>query len=148
MESLRTLANNILKLDQDEILRKILLDPLTQAYIIDLNTQEQLFEQGIDSLGNSLGEYSDFTVEVKKLKGQRFDHITLRDSGDFYNSFQVNVGKNFFVINADPIKDDTNLFTEFGVDIVGLTDTSKNELSLFIKDFFIEETLKRICKGI
>jgi len=85
--------------------------------IIDLNTIDQLYNEGIDSLGNSLGEYSAYTKSIKGAKGQRTDHITLKDTGEFYNSFRVILSGNKLQIVANPIKEDTNLFREFGIDI-------------------------------
>ena len=92
--------------------------------IIDLNTIDQLYEQGIDSRGVVLGDYSAYTKSLKQSKGQRTDHITLRDTGEFYNSFRIILNGNSLQIIANPIKDDTNLFQEFGIDIVGLTEDS------------------------
>lgn len=92
--------------------------------IIDLNTQEQLFEQGIDSKGRSLGEYSTYTRGLKQNKGQIFDHITLKDTGEFYRSFSLKLEGASFRIVADGQKEDTNLFKEYGIDILGLTEDS------------------------
>ena len=91
--------------------------------IIDLN-QEQLYEYGIDSKGRSLGDYSAYTKSLKIPKGQRIDHITLKDAGDFYRSFSVKLEGSRFVIVADGQKEDTNLFKEYGIDILGLTEDS------------------------
>ena len=57
--------------------------------IIDLNTEEQLYSQGVDSKGVQLGEYSIYTKGLKQNKGQRTDHITLKDTGEFYKSFSI-----------------------------------------------------------
>ena len=94
--------------------------------IISLNTKEQLYSQGIDSKGKTLGEYSTYTKAIKQKKGQITDHITLKDTGEFYNSFKVkfNSSDSSLQITANPIKEDTNLFKEFGIDIVGLTEDS------------------------
>jgi len=128
LESLITRFNNVINLDQDAIISNILRDAEFQRFIIDLNTEEQLFEKGIDSLGASLGDYAATTIEGtssfegKKDKGQRFDHITLKDTGEFYKSFAIKVQNGGFLITADPNKDDTNLFDDFGKEVVGLTD--------------------------
>lgn len=97
--------------------------------IIYLNTIEQLFERGIDSDGDSLRpDYSPNTVIFKQEKGQRYDHVTLNDTGVFYDSFVVTVGKDFFLIDADPQKDETNLLDIYGQDVLGLTEQSKEEI--------------------
>lgn len=128
LESLFRTLDRIINLDQDLIIGNILRDEEFQRFIIDLNTEEQLFEKGIDSLGASLGEYADATIEGtanfkgKLEKGQPIDHITLKDTGDFYKSFAIKVQNGGFLIVADGQKDDTNLLSEFGKEIVGLTD--------------------------
>lgn len=92
--------------------------------IIDLNTEEQLYNQGIDSKGRSLGDYSIYTRGLKQNKGQRYDHITLKDTGEFYRSFSIRLEGSSFRIVADGQKEDTNLFKEYGIDILGLTEDS------------------------
>ena len=92
--------------------------------IIDLNTEEQLYSQGIDSKGVQLGEYSIYTKGLKQNKGQRTDHITLKDTGEFYKSFSIRLEGSSFRIIADGQKEDTNLFKEYGIDILGLTQDS------------------------
>jgi len=92
--------------------------------IIDLNTIDQLYNQGVDSRGVSLGDYTAYTKSLKQQKGERYDHITLKDTGEFYKSFRIIFTGDALQIVANPIKDDTNLFKEFGIDIVGLTEDS------------------------
>ena len=114
--------------------------------IIDLNTNEQLFEQGIDSKGDELGTYSAYTKSIKQTKGQRTDHITLKDTGEFYKSFRVVLNGSSIQIVANPIKDDTNLFREYGIDIVGLTEDSMSVVATkalrLIKPYIKEKLTK------
>ena len=124
-ERTKRLFSALIRLDETKIINSILKNKDFQKFIISLNQNDQLFEEGIDSLGISLGEYSDFTKFEKKRKGDRFDHITLLDTGGFYKSFKVTISGGGFSIDADPIKDDTNLFTEFGKEIVGLIPENK-----------------------
>jgi hypothetical protein len=128
LEGLVRRLDRVINLDVDVIISNILRDAEFQRFIIDLNTEEQLFDQGIDSLGASLGDYAATTIEGtanfegKKDKGQRFDHITLKDTGDFYKSFAIKVQNGGFLIVADGRKEDTNLLEEYGKEILGLTD--------------------------
>lgn len=144
MEALFRVTNNVLKLNVNDIADKA-IDDLTLAQAVDLNTDSQLFEQGIDSKGESLGEYSDVTTEIKKAKGQRIDHITLKDTGKFYESFDAVKMPDAFTISADPIKEDTNLVEEFGADIIGLTSESREKL---IVDDIIPKTRAVVLKEI
>lgn len=121
------------QLDEGRIIFEILkTDRELQDRILDLNRMDQLFNKGIDSTGKLLsdigGNYSPFTIEVKKGKGLPFAHVTLFDTGEFYDSFELMVTQTFIDITANPIKDDTNLFTEWGKDILGLTEESKEIL--------------------
>ncbi len=98
------------------------IDVEVKEEIIRLNTEDQLFSEGIDSKGDMLGQYAPFTVSEKKVKGQRFDHITLRDTGAFYNSFRVIADPKGITIKAD----DTSLYDvpltqTWGIDVLGLT---------------------------
>ncbi len=159
MNKLEKILINISKLDQNKILREVLLRKEVQGKIIELNTRGQLFDRGIDSTGKTLesigGSYAPSTIEGRPglFKGKRelglpFDRITLFNTGDFYQTFKIVIGNDFFTIKADPVKEDTNLFSEWGLDVVGLTLESKEILSNFILNDFILETKKAIFKGV
>ena len=109
------------------------IDKEVKDEIIRLNTQEQLFDEGIDSLNRTLGDYTPYTVVLKKAKGQRTDHITLKDTGAFYNSFKVQVTSTGIIIQADDSSIyDIPLTKSFGLDILGLTnENSHKKLSYF-----------------
>lgn len=114
--------------------------------IIDLNTIDQLYNQGVDSRGVSLGDYTAYTKSLKQQKGEIYDHITLKDTGEFYNSFRIIFTGDALQIIANPIKDDTNLFKEFGIDIVGLTEDSMSVVITkalqLIKPYIKQQLLK------
>ncbi len=104
--------------------------------IVTLIQEEQLFNQGIDETGapitnadNGRTTYSKLTEILTNGRKKEGEHYTLLDSGDFYKSMVITLGTNFFEINADPIKDNDNLFTKFGEGIIGLTDESKTKLA-------------------
>jgi hypothetical protein len=151
--SLKNLAKNVIALDEKEIFVEVFNDPINQEFVIALNTERggfgvtsQLFDQGIDSNGNSLGQYALSTIAIKQKQGLPTDRITLFDTGAFYDSFRVRVGNGEFTITADPVKEDGNLFDDFGEDIVGLTEESRNELVKFITPEVQRIVLERICR--
>ncbi len=117
------------KLDVDKALN-FSIDSDIKELIIELN-QKQLYELGEDSEGVSLGTYAPTTVMIKQAQGVPTDRITLRDTGDFYKSFTVNYLNNEIVLDADGQKDDTNLFEEYGEDILGLNDAN---MSIFVDE--------------
>jgi len=133
---LRDIANKAKKLDSNRLMFEVLKnDKKIQKEILDLNRWAQLFRKGIDSDGILLsdvrpkGGYTSYTIQLKREKLQRTDHVTLRDSGEFYDSFKLKVSNTFFEIDANPNKDQTNLFDEWGEDVLGLTDESKDILT-------------------
>ena len=139
---------SVADLELNEVAFKIASEKEVKELVIRLNTQgektSQLFELGEDSLGDSLGEYSPFTVEKKKDKNQPFDRITLKDTGEFYNSFVVVPYRGGFTIKANPIKEDSNLFDDFGADIIGLNEVNLQILRDVYKDKVLEEIRKRV----
>lgn len=112
---------------------KIVFDvPNVKQMIIEMNTQEQLFQKGVDSKGIPLmdigGEYSFVTKDIKDFLGQPIDRITLKDTGDFYKSWTVRILADTIFIEADTIKDGDDLRQRWGNDILGLTEESKQKL--------------------
>ena len=103
-----------------------------RKWVLDLVREDQLFDQGIDEDGDVIGYYSEFTeaINPEKVAGT---HYTLKDSGEFFESFFLTIYPDYFEINANPIKvnDDgetENLFYKYTESIIGLTDDSKDKL--------------------
>ena len=133
MDAITEYLNRLIKLEQNSF--KLIFDAReVKDEIIRLVTVEQLYERGVDGNGESLGEYSEFTKQIKQLEGQRFDHITLNDTGEVYESFEVIVGQDSFTITANDNKGDKRLFDVYGEDVAGLTDESFDDLFLTIRD--------------
>jgi len=133
MDAITEYLNRLIKLEQNSF--KLIFDAReVKDEIIRLVTVEQLYERGVDGNGESLGEYSEFTKQIKQLEGQRFDHITLNDTGEFYESFEVIVDQDSFTITANDNKGDKRLFDVYGEDVAGLTDESFDDLFLTIRD--------------
>lgn len=120
--------------------------------VIDLNTKSQLYTDGIDSNGIKLSEYtrnngySNYTKAIKEEKGQPTDRITLNDTGKFYKSFRIVFFDNSLQIVANPIKDDTNLFNEWGIDIVGLTEENMNIVISYAKIILLPYIKQQLLK--
>lgn len=103
-----------------------------------------MYEEGIDSKSESLGEYSPHTKQIKIEKGQRYDHITLKDTGEFYDSIKItNVRTGQFTIKGDMIKPDTNLETIYP-NALGLTDENLSVISSLVAPIFREKVLRNI----
>jgi len=133
----------ILRLNLSAIFAKILRRPATKKFIISM-VQTQLFDEGVDGNDDTLGQYTPFTQQIKQDKGQRFDHITLFDTGDFYSSMKVTVDTSGITISGDGQKEDTNLFTEYGEAILSLTPDNLDLLRELLKREFFKEVQKRL----
>jgi hypothetical protein len=140
---LRKLFNFFLELDVDELAFFVSNQNEFKDLVIELNTQKQLFDKGQDSTGKSLGEYRPFTVREKRRKGQPTDRVTLKDTGDFYESFNVQPFFGGFIIDADAEKDDKDLRDVYGEDIIGLNDENLQIIIDYYLDAFKEEIRKR-----
>lgn len=126
-----------------EVWRTVFSEEEFEQFILDLIRIKQLFEEGINEKGEVIGYYSYFTqiINSSKVAGT---HFTLKDTGDFYKSMNITVEKDFFLIDADPLKkneagNETNLFEKYGEGIIGLTDDNKQILVEEIKGRFAQE---------
>lgn len=114
-----------------------------EAYIIDMNAEDQLFEQGINNLGVDIMDYAPYvpyTIDVKKARGQPYDRVTLRDEGFFYESFFIEADNEKFEIKAADMKTE-ELIRKYGRQILGLTDQNLQSL---IESYIIPDMRERI----
>jgi len=138
MKALTNLALRVKSLSVNDLVDELGEHPEFIDLIIELNTKKQLYDRGINSKGESIGDYSLYTKAIKDEKGQIFDHVTLNDTGKFYESFKVYINsQKDFVITADTIKDTSDLIVDWGREILGLTDESLNVLRESAKNILI-----------
>lgn len=100
--------------------------------ITEMNSEDQLFEQGIDRNGTSIASYAPYspiTIELKKLKGQPTSRVTLRDEGDFHYSFFIEFSQTGFEIKASDWKTG-HLVKGYGETILGLTNENFRDLAV------------------
>lgn len=102
---LKSIAKNISSIDPNKMVEEIIELESVQSQLIDLN-QSQMMNQGVDSRGDTLGDYSQ--ISITKY-GKQPGHITLHDTGEFYHSMKVLTGSDGFLISGDTVKDDTDL---------------------------------------
>lgn len=115
-------------LQDGKILQVIIED--NEAFILDMNTNDQLFDKGINSLGVDISDYAPYspiTIDVKKAKGQPYNRVTLKDEGDFESSFFLEIKDTYFEIKAGDWKTE-NLIKKYGRQILGLTDENIGSL--------------------
>ena len=123
--------------------------PVNEAQICELNSEQQLYDYGVNALGVDISDYqpySPFTIGIKKMKGQPSDRVTLRDTGDFHSSFFVKFGKDGLAIDATDSKRD-KLVGKYGKQIFGLTQESKTYVSNEILKPELLDEIKAILYG-
>jgi hypothetical protein len=146
-------------LSESRMFRAVLSEKVIQEFILNLN-KLQLFSDNQDANGDDLTYtkngitytgYSAFTHNLMggvKKNGVSFsigDPYTISNSGDFYKSFNLELTPEYFKINANPLKEDTNLFKAFGKDIMGLQDKNLQKLIDVIRKKFIQEVRNKIA---
>lgn len=162
-------SKQIKRIDINRILRVILKDSNTTKYVLDLNRLDQLFIQGIQSDGNFLesnntteGVYSQATVVITqeergsirftyegvtkaKVAGERY---MLYDTGEWYRSFKLLINNQDFEIKANTTIGDgnTNVFQEYGENVVGLTEKSIVKLTDYIRERVIQQIKKEATR--
>lgn len=124
---------------QDKMFKLALDNKTIKDLIIFLNTDDQMGEDSVDSLGNAL--FNVFTnrgyYSANDPKGRAGDSYTLNDTGSFWDSFTVAVQSGMITIDANPIKGSDNLLETYGVDIIGLTDENLQVLINAALEHFI-----------
>jgi hypothetical protein len=145
MEKLERLISNLKELEVNVIktIERTIKD--NENIIIDMNTEDQLYDKGINRLGVELMDfkpYTPFTVSVKKKKGQVTTRVTLRDEGDFQKSFYIEYSAESFEIKASDEKTEA-LMKKYGKQIMGLSDINFKEIAF---EYVAPEVLKEIQK--
>ncbi len=138
-----------------EVFYQLFRDKEFTSLIVRLNTEGEQTSQLIygvnyndkplDEIG---GEYSPYTVMLKKDKGQITDHVTLKDTGEFYKSFKTfwrNEKNGVIQITADTIKElGVDLIDRWGREIIGLSEDNIGVLRVMAKDKIIKIIRKKI----
>ena len=112
-------------LQSGRLIQSIILE--NEYVITDMNSEDQLYEQGINRLGVNIMDYAPYsplTIEIKKEKGQPYNRVTLWDEGDFEQSFYVEADTQQFTIKAADWKTE-DLIQRYGRQILGLTEENK-----------------------
>lgn len=97
---------------------------------------EQLDKKGVNELDQVIGLYSRKTEEIDPRKKAGTPY-TLNDTSAFINSIAVQVGNDFFTVNGNGQKSNTNLFERYGDGIIGLTPDNLAIVKEMLKDKFI-----------
>jgi hypothetical protein len=141
------LMERTMHISQKEIWFYVFYDTKFKTEVLDFIRIDQLFEQGVNEDNEVIGTYSLRTQMEFNPEKVANTPYTLKDTGDFYRSFMLEVVPDGIIINADGLKDDgTDLLQRFTDKILGLTDESKIKLIEKVKAKYYETTL-RLLRG-
>lgn len=138
--SIRNLAWRLRKFD--EILGKELVNEIMshEKEIIEAVVQNQLYERGINGTGVEIMSYEPYrprTIKNKQRKVQPYNRVTLKDTGEWYNSLRLVYDVDGFFITSTDEKN-TYLKKKYGPTILRLT----NENLSMILNKYIRPNLK------
>lgn len=92
-----------------------------EVEIVKKNT-DRLYNLGQYPSGQPVRpDYTPLTVRIKKSKQQPTDRVTLKDTGDFHDSFYVKFDRDQFTILASDVKAG-KLVAKYGFEIFGLSE--------------------------
>jgi tRNA U34 5-carboxymethylaminomethyl modifying enzyme MnmG/GidA len=143
---LNELKKRLSNFNPNDTLNLVLDTSSTDKFITDMG-KDRLNTKGEDSTGKKLktkrakrGVYANYTIFEKMRKGQPYKIVTLKDSGDFQKSFELNLQKEMFNVKGDSDKPDGRI--EDNIDfknILNLSDEEKTKLVHEIKPKYIKE---------
>ena len=106
-----------------------------------IQVDKQLFGKGEKADGSMIRPaYSPITVSIKRKKGQPINRVTLKDSGDFYQSIKV-IAKDDELEITTSISYAKYLFKKYGDNVLGI----QEEL---MRDFLEKHILGQIKKDL
>ena len=143
-EDIKEILKKAKRLDDKKAFRFAVTDKVKDL-IIELNTENQLGEKGVDSDGVDLGDYAPFTIDERLKLGLQVDHIDFKVTGKYWKSWKVKVVKDEIIISVNQNRYD-ELVNElrFSDEHVGLTDENLGKVSDEMVENYIEFTLKNV----
>lgn len=98
--------------------------------IVSMIADGQLYERGVRGNGRPLPDYSPGTIKRKQKKGQRYDHMTLRDTGKFHKSLWVHHTRTGFVVESGDPKAE-RILKKYGDSTIRL---SRENLTVIVRE--------------
>ena len=113
--------------------------------ILKMITEEQLYNLGIEGRGIEISSYQPYTantIQRKRKKSQPYDRVTLKDTGKFYSSLDIQFDDSGFYVTSSDEKANI-LLKRYGKTIFRLTDEN---LKVLLNDY-IRPSLKEKFKA-
>jgi len=145
MDSFRDIQK-LFEIDIYQLMDSVIENSRVQDEMIELNHKQ--LQGGKDALGQTIvtiggSPYRPMTIRIKRSKGQPFNRVTLKDTGEFYDTFQVKILRDSYEIIADFQKGSDDIRDNFSsqYDFLGLDDESLNE---FVNEVFFPRFAKAL----
>ena len=137
MATIHAISEGILELD----LRKSIPEIINQDAVNLEDRQALQMNTGLKSNGSLITpQYSPFTVEEKRRKGQPSDRVTLRDTGAFQKAIKVHADSDS--INFDSTDSKTEkLVSKYSSDIFGLNQDNTED---YVNELLYPKIVKHI----
>jgi len=134
---------NVVENARKDVLKEV-ESGIIQGVIEDMNTQQ--LAKGIGSDGAELPHYSDVSVEKY---GKRPGAMTMKDTGDFYDSIKMKLkGNNITLISNDyKMKAPIKLEWRYGA-LLGLTKKNQKKLATIYLTKEVADSIKKQIKKI
>ena len=151
MQDLIDLCQQVKSLNVNSLLIDLYQNKGFRNFIIQAN-RKQLYDFGIDSNEKKLrskfaraGEvYAPQTILYKQALGVPTDRITLKDTGEFHESMNLQLTNNTFVVDADTDKETNDLAKTWGINILGLTAENSTKTIELAREIMIPIILNKI----
>ena len=128
-----------LKGQENRLFKVILNNKEVKDLIINLNTEHQLMTGNVDSENNPL--FNQFTnrdyYAASDPLGRGGKKYQVFNSGDYYDSFRVEIGDGTITITSNPNKEGGSLFDMYTPKLEGLNDSSLEVLRAFTKELYV-----------
>jgi len=141
------LGQNAQQIDNNEILKTIWSDPFVQDFIIDLNTNKQLKLGKLANDGDMPEGGAGYIAAARRIYGadaKPTDKTNLFLTGNFFDTFDIQVLNNGFVIVANTAIYGRDFQTIYGFDILGLNEENLQKLIDFIREDYKKELANRL----
>lgn len=128
-------VKRVARLTENKV-KAVAYDDSVLRQMADLNNQQ--LTDGVYSDGSDTPDYSPYTIELKKIEGKIWQHMTFEDTGETRQSIRyVYRGGKLQVL----INDRFNLLSEYSENIIGLTTNSISDVQEEILENIQEQFL-------
>ena len=145
-EDIKRISRNAKRLSLNSLVKDIISIDFIEHLIINLNTRDQLFNEGIDINSKVVGYYAMTYRGIDGHTKERNKHYDFLDSGEFFKSFRVKAVNGGFIISAKNEKMSDTPQVNNGEDLIGLTKENLRVLAEQIQPYLKQMILNKILQ--